>query len=90
MDTQRPPKKPARVYGKKKQVSKSAGIFLQDSSPAPRKVGEVEVEKTVQAVEEKVEEEAKRKEKGNEDAVGNEMPATESQKKGSPKKSCDT
>ncbi|OBT70570.1 hypothetical protein VF21_10436 [Pseudogymnoascus sp. 05NY08] len=43
MDTQRPPKKPARVYGKKKQVSKSAGIFLQDSSPAPRKLGGVEI-----------------------------------------------
>ncbi|OBT93836.1 hypothetical protein VE01_08517 [Pseudogymnoascus verrucosus] len=87
MDTQRPPKKPARVYGKKKQVSKSAGIFLQDSSPAPRKVGEVEIEKTAEeAVDEKLEEEGK----DSKDAVGIEKPATESQKMGSPKKSGDT
>lgn len=86
MDTQRPPKKPARVYGKKKQVSKSAGIFLQDSSPAPQKVGENELEDTVEAVEEKREKEGKGKGKGGEDSIGNEKPSTESREGGSPTK----
>ncbi|OBT46868.1 hypothetical protein VE00_01919 [Pseudogymnoascus sp. WSF 3629] len=90
MDTQRPPKKPARVYGKKKQVSKSAGIFLQDSSPAPRKVGEVEVEKAAEVVEEEPKEEGKEKGKSSEDGVGNEKPVSESQEGGSPMKSGDT
>ncbi|OBT87303.1 hypothetical protein VE02_03032 [Pseudogymnoascus sp. 03VT05] len=90
MDTQRPPKKPARVYGKKKQVSKSAGIFLQDSSPAPRKVGEVKVEKAAGAEDEKLEKEGKGKEKGGGDVVEDGKAATESQERASPKKSSDT
>ncbi|KFY78452.1 hypothetical protein V498_09106, partial [Pseudogymnoascus sp. VKM F-4517 (FW-2822)] len=80
MDTQRPPKKPARVYGKKKQVSKSAGIFLQDSSPARGK----KVEKTVEPVEEKREEVGKGKRTGSEDAIGDKKLATESREGGSP------
>ncbi|OBT68184.1 hypothetical protein VE03_02343 [Pseudogymnoascus sp. 23342-1-I1] len=75
MDTQRLPKKPARVYGKKKQAAKNAGIFLQDSSPAPQKVGEKEIEDAAEAVEEKSEEEGK----GSQDVVENVKPATESQ-----------
>ncbi|KAL5351284.1 hypothetical protein ACLOAV_003136 [Pseudogymnoascus australis] len=87
MDTQRPPKKPARVYGKKKQVSKSAGIFLQDSSPAPQKVGELEVEDAAAVVEEKREEEGNGKGMGSEDAIGDKKLATESREGGSPTQS---
>ncbi|KFY61624.1 hypothetical protein V497_02815 [Pseudogymnoascus sp. VKM F-4516 (FW-969)] len=82
MDTQRPPKKTARVYGKKKQVSKSAGIFLQDSSPAPQKGGgrveeEKEVEKTVTTAE------VESRNEGND----NEKPVRRSTRKSSPVKS---
>ncbi|ELR06928.1 hypothetical protein VC83_05936 [Pseudogymnoascus destructans] len=91
MDTQRPPKKPARVYGKKKQVSRSADIFLQDLSPAARKVGEVgegEVEKMAEVVDQKLEEEGKGKD--SKDDTGNEKPVSEIQEGASPKNSGDS